>query len=66
MWTMSSSLGMLVAFGLSVGYPLQAERRDLTSSKQLVATIVDSNHALRDESPVCATTLIVTSTCSVL
>ena len=45
MWTMSSSLGMLVAFGLSVGYPLQAERRDLTSSKQLVLLAKEPRHA---------------------
>ena len=32
MWIMSSSFGMLVAFGLSVGYLLRAERRDRTSS----------------------------------
>ena len=32
MWIMSSSFGMLVAFGLSVGYLLRAERRNRTSS----------------------------------
>lgn len=32
MWIMSSSFGMLVAFGLSVGYLLRAEHRNRTSS----------------------------------
>lgn len=54
MWIMSSSFGMLVAFGLSVGCLLRAERHDPTSSIQPVVTIADSNRGFRAENPVCS------------
>ena len=54
MWIMCSSLGMLCAFGLSVGYLLRAERHDPTSSIQPVVTIADSNRGFRAENPVCS------------